>query len=123
EVDPVILLKQASSISYWSLLGWDPAGVTVTLYPLRAIITTSDHESPESKGGPKMKKRLVLLCAMFALASIVAFAADVTGKWVGEANPNGKGGPPTFNFKQSGTTLTGTTAGRGGDVEISNGKV
>jgi opacity protein-like surface antigen len=70
-----------------------------------------------------MKKRLVLLCAMFALASIVAFAADVTGKWVGEANPNGKGGPPTFNFKQSGTTLTGTTAGRGGDVEISNGKV
>jgi hypothetical protein len=68
-----------------------------------------------------MKKRLVLFCAMFALASIVAFAADVTGKWVGEAG--GKGGPPTFNLKQSGTTLTGTSSGRGGDTEISNGKI
>lgn len=68
-----------------------------------------------------MKKRLVLFCAMFALASIVAFAADVTGKWVGEAG--GKGGPPTFNFKQTGTNLTGTQSGRGGDTGISNGKV
>ena len=41
----------------------------------------------------------------------------------GEANPNGKGGPPTFNFKQDGSALTGTTAGRGGDTAISNGKV
>jgi len=68
-----------------------------------------------------MKKRLVLFCAMFALASIVAFAADVTGKWVGEAG--GKGGPPTFNFKQTGTNLTGTQSGRGGETGISNGKV
>ena len=64
-----------------------------------------------------MKKRLVLFCALFALVGIVAFAAaDVTGKWVGEAT--GKGGPPTFNFKQAGSTLTGTTTSRGGDVEI-----
>ena len=69
-----------------------------------------------------MKKRLVLFSALFALVSIVAFAAaDVTGRWVGEAT--GKGGPPTFTFKQAGSTLTGTSSGRGGDTEISNGKV
>src|SRR5258707_905673 len=72
---------------------------------------------------PNMKKRLVLLCALVALFSIVAFAADVTGKWMGEANPNGKGGPPTFNFKQDGTKLTGTASARGGETEISSGKI
>src|SRR5271170_2202512 len=70
-----------------------------------------------------MKKRIFSLCALLALASLVAFAADITGKWVGEANPNGKGGPPTFTFKADGMKLTGTTAGRGGDTEISNGMI
>jgi opacity protein-like surface antigen len=68
-------------------------------------------------------KKLVSLCALFALTTIMAFAADVTGTWKGEANPNGKGGPPTFMLKQSGSTLTGTTSMRGNDVEISNGKI
>ena len=68
-------------------------------------------------------KKLISLCALFALTTVMALAADVTGTWKGEANPNGKGGPPTFTFKQSGSALTGTTAGRGGDTEISNGKV
>ena len=68
-------------------------------------------------------KKLISLCALFALSAIMALAADVTGTWKGEANPNGKGGPPTFNFKQSGSTLTGTTTGRGGEIEISNGKI
>jgi hypothetical protein len=70
-----------------------------------------------------MKKRLVTLCALLALACVAAFAADITGKWVGEANPNGKGGPPTFTLKADGMKLTGTTTGRGGDVEISNGMI
>ncbi len=70
-----------------------------------------------------MTKRIFTLVALLAIASIMAFAADITGKWVGEANPNGKGGPPTFNLKQDGSALTGTTTGRGGDVEISNCKV
>jgi hypothetical protein len=71
-----------------------------------------------------MKKRLVTLCALLALASLVVFAADVSGKWVGEANPNGKGGPPTFQLKADGMALTGTQeGGRGGPVEISNGKI
>jgi hypothetical protein len=68
-------------------------------------------------------KKLISLCALFALTSIMAFAADVTGTWKGEANPNGKGGPPTFTFKQAGSALTGTTSMRGNDVEISNGKI
>jgi opacity protein-like surface antigen len=68
-------------------------------------------------------KKLITLCAMFALTAIMALAADVTGTWKGEANPNGKGGPPTFNFKQAGSALTGTTTMRGNDVEISNGKI
>ena len=32
-----------------------------------------------------MKNRVVLLCALLALTSLVAFAADVTGKWASEA--------------------------------------
>jgi len=68
-------------------------------------------------------KKLISLCALFALTTVMALAADVTGTWKGEANPNGKGGPPTFTLKQAGSALTGTTTGRGGEVEISNGKV
>lgn len=69
-----------------------------------------------------MKRRLFSFCALFAMASMIAFAADVTGKWVGEAG--GRGGPPTFQLKQDGATLTGTQeGGRGGPIEISNGKV
>ena len=72
-----------------------------------------------------MKKRLVTLCALLALASLVAFAAaDVTGKWTSEAPAGGKGGPQTFNFKQAGSALSGTQeGGRGGPVEITNGKI
>ena len=69
-----------------------------------------------------MKNRLFTLFALFALASMVVLGADVTGKWVSEAT--GKGGPQTFNLKQSGSSLTGTIeGGRGGAVEIKNGKV
>lgn len=69
-----------------------------------------------------MNKRLVLFCALFALVSMLAFAASIDGKWSSEAT--GKGGPQTYTFKTSGSTLTGTVeGGRGGSVEITNGKV
>ena len=68
-------------------------------------------------------KKLISLCALFALTTVMALAADVTGTWKGEANPNGKGGPPTFMLKQAGSALTGATMARGGEIEISNGKV
>lgn len=68
-------------------------------------------------------KKLSIMFAMFALASLVAFGADVSGKWVGEA-AGGKGGPQIFNLKADGTTLTGTIeGGRGGPADIQEGKV
>jgi hypothetical protein len=68
-----------------------------------------------------MKNRLVLLFAMFALTCMVALGADITGKWVSDGG--GKGGPQTFNLKQSGATLTGTVETQRGSADISNGKV
>ncbi len=69
-----------------------------------------------------MKNRLFMLFALFALASMVVLGADVSGKWVSEAQ--GKGGPQTFTLKQSGSSLTGTVeGGRGGAVDIKDGKV
>ena len=66
-------------------------------------------------------KKLISLCALFALTTVMALAADVTGTWKGEAGA--KGPAPSFTFKQAGSALTGTAAMRGNDVEISNGKV
>jgi hypothetical protein len=69
-----------------------------------------------------MKNRLFMLFALLALASMVVLGADVSGKWQSEAT--GKGGPQTFTLKQSGSGVTGSVeGGRGGPVEISNGKV
>ena len=71
-----------------------------------------------------MKKRLFSLCALLAVSSLMAFAADITGKWMSEAPAGGRGGPATFTFKQAGSALTGTVdQGRGGPIEITSGKV
>jgi len=71
-----------------------------------------------------MKKRIFSLCALLALATVAAFAADVSGKWMSEAPAGGKGGPQTFVFKQAGSDLSGTQeGGRGGPIEFSGGKV
>jgi hypothetical protein len=68
-----------------------------------------------------MKFRLALLsCAL----AVVALAADATGKWSFETQ--GRNGPmtQTLNLKQDGGDLSGTLAGgRGGEVQISDGKV
>lgn len=68
-----------------------------------------------------MKLRLVLLsCALAA----VALAADVTGKWSFEQQGRNGSQTVTMNLKADGDKLTGTVSGgRGGDVEISDGKV
>ena len=67
-----------------------------------------------------MKLRLALLSCLVA---VVAFAADVTGKWTYEMQ--GRNGPmtATMNLKADGAKLTGTVSGRGGDTEIQDGKV
>ena len=68
-----------------------------------------------------MKFRLALLSCALAIA---VYAADATGKWSFETQ--GRNGPmtQTLNLKQTGGELTGTLAGgRGGEVQISDGKV
>ena len=68
-----------------------------------------------------MKFRLALLsCAL----AVMVYAADATGKWSFETQ--GRNGPmtQTLNLKQDGGSLSGTlTGGRGGEVQISDGKV
>ena len=65
---------------------------------------------------------LLFATAAILATSMLALGADATGKWQGTAT--GKGAPQTFNLKQSGSNLTGTVeGGRGGPVDIKNGKV
>ena len=67
--------------------------------------------------------RVYSILLAFALA-MAALAADATGKWSYETQ--GRRGPQTvtLNLKQDGEALTGSMAGgRGGDIQISNGKV
>ncbi len=69
--------------------------------------------------------RIVLLTALLGIFALAAAAADVTGKWTAEVP--GRGGNTatnTFVFKVDGAKLTGTVdGGRGGAVEIADGKV
>ena len=69
--------------------------------------------------------RTLLTGALVGIFAIAAFAADVTGKWTAEVP--GRGGnmaTNTFVLKQDGAKLTGTLdGGRGGPVEITDGKV
>jgi hypothetical protein len=69
--------------------------------------------------------RILLYGALLGVFAIAVYAADVTGKWTAEVP--GRGGNMQTNtivLKQDGTKLTGTLdGGRGGPVEISDGKV
>ena len=69
--------------------------------------------------------KTIFLTALLGIFALVASAADVTGKWTAEVP--GRGGNTatnTFVFKVDGAKLTGTMdGGRGGPVEISEGKV
>jgi hypothetical protein len=69
--------------------------------------------------------RIALLSALLGVFALVASAADVTGKWTAEVP--GRGGNATtntFTFKVDGAKLTGSMdGGRGGAVEITEGKV
>jgi hypothetical protein len=74
-----------------------------------------------------MTKKLLFVTTILLAVGIVAFAADVTGKWTYET-PGRNGGPArqtTITLKQDGAKLTGSIPGfRGGEpTEITNGKV
>ncbi len=73
-----------------------------------------------------MKLRKILAVVTILLAtSVLALAADVTGKWTAEVP--GRGGQTrkmSFNLKADGSALTGTITGaQGRENPISDGKV
>ena len=68
--------------------------------------------------------RKVALALALLLASAVAFAGDVDGKWSGTISTDQGQFPVEYTFKTDGATLTGTTTGPDGAViMIKNGKV
>jgi len=84
-----------------------------------------------------MTKKLLFVTTILFVVALVAFAADVTGKWTYQ-QPGFNGGDPipvTITLKADGATLTGSIppmmGGRGGGgggtppaaTEITNGKV
>ena len=68
-------------------------------------------------------RRVLLALVMTIGMAATAFAADVTGKWVGNVEtPNG----PielTYEFKAEGEALTGTVASAMGSLPLEKGKV
>ena len=72
----------------------------------------------------KFRTALISACIAIGVMAALAWAADVSGKWV--AQVPGRGGQTretTFNFKVDGSKLTGTVSGMQGDNPISDGKV
>jgi len=68
-----------------------------------------------------MKIYSILLALTLA---VVALAADVSGKWSFETEGRGGTTVNTLTLKASGGSLTGTiSGGRGGEVNISDGKI
>jgi hypothetical protein len=72
-----------------------------------------------------MKLRQVILVLSIIIAAMtIAWAADVTGKWVAQVPARGgETRETTFNFKVEGEKVTGSMSGLQGDVPISDGKI
>jgi hypothetical protein len=72
-----------------------------------------------------MRNRLFwLIVVLGVLLSLVAAAADVSGKWKAEfTTPDGTQRVNTFTFKVEDGNLTGTVAGSQDETPIKNGKV
>ena len=72
-----------------------------------------------------MTLRSLSLAGAFVLAAtLVAQAADITGKWTAQVpGRDGQTRETTFTFKVEGEKLTGTTSGMNGDIQITDGTV
>ena len=61
-------------------------------------------------------RKFGILSALLAVLSIAAWAADITGTWVGSAAGGGGDFTLTYTFKQDGDKLSGTvTSPQGGE--------
>ncbi len=58
------------------------------------------------------------LALLFA-AAVLAFGADISGKWTFEVVLDAGSGSPTFEFTQTGEALTGMYHGQFGDAKVS----
>ncbi len=68
--------------------------------------------------------RTLISFVLVGLLATVAFAADPTGKWKSEMEGrNGQTMTTIFTLKADGGVLTGTVSGRGGETQISEGKI
>lgn len=68
-------------------------------------------------------RKLTLIASLLALFAICALAADVTGTWKGSMETPQGTRETTITLKADGNALTGTIAGRQGEVAIQDGKV
>ncbi len=76
------------------------------------------------KNSREIKIMNMRMIVMGVLCAVMAFAADVTGKWTAETTTQRGTQTQTFDFKADGSKLTGTvTGGRGGPTEITEGKI
>jgi hypothetical protein len=64
-----------------------------------------------------MIARMKTLVLFFALAAL-ALAADISGKWTFNVVLDAGSGSPTFEFTQTGETLTGMYHGQFGDAKV-----
>lgn len=71
-----------------------------------------------------MIKTLVSIATLFAVSTLLAAAADVTGKWIAQVpGRDGQTREVVYNLKTDGAKLTGTMSGpQGADVSITDGK-
>jgi hypothetical protein len=70
-----------------------------------------------------MKNRLLMICGLLALTSMVTFAAAIDGKWTVETQ--GRNGPQTqtLTLKADGSKLTGNLDGGRGPADITEGTI
>ncbi|MBI1790477.1 MAG: hypothetical protein HYR60_23335 [Acidobacteria bacterium] len=71
-----------------------------------------------------MTKRWIVVFTLFLAVTIVAAAADVTGKWTAQVPGRNGTRETTFTFKLDGDKLTGSMTGpQGQEIAISDGKL
>jgi len=72
----------------------------------------------------RFRTAFVSACLVIGAIAALAWAADVSGKWVAQVpGRSGQTRETTFNFKVDGSKLTGTVSGMRGDNPISDGTV